>query len=115
MTPEEIAALRRMASTSGLVSLTGKELATLLAAYIHHEAEAKALREAAGAFLDELPFHEPACPYCPGRVMATKIEALKPPYAGVRFSCDAHAAEGARDMKGAAAWRTLRALLGRMP
>jgi hypothetical protein len=51
MTPEEIATLRRMATTAGLVSITGKELSTLLLAHDHHAAEAKALREAARAFL----------------------------------------------------------------
>ena len=82
-----------------------KEIAAL-------KAENKALREAAGALLDVMPFHEPGCPYCPGRVMATKIETLTPPYAGVRFTCDAHATADARDLKTAAHVRALRALLG---
>lgn len=57
MTPEEIAALRRMATTGGLVSLTGKELSALLLERDHYAAEAKALREAAGALIDGLTKH----------------------------------------------------------
>jgi hypothetical protein len=40
-----------MANTTGLVSITGKELSTLLLERDHHAAEAKALREAAGALV----------------------------------------------------------------
>jgi hypothetical protein len=72
------------------------------------------LREAARALLNSLPYHTPACPFCPGRVMATKAAALKPPFAGIRFTCDAHAQEGdeARDLETSAQVRALRALLG---
>jgi hypothetical protein len=57
MTPEELAALRRMATTAGLVSITGKELSTLLLERDHHAAKAKALREAARAVIDGLIKH----------------------------------------------------------
>lgn len=79
----------------------------------HTRADLQELRETARALLDSLPYHTPECPYCPGRVMATKVATLKPPLAGIRFTCDAHVQDGdeACDLETSAQVRTLRALL----
>lgn len=121
MSPEEIAALRLMATTSGLVSLTGKELSTLLLERDHHAAEAKALREAAEALVDTLTSNGGGreCSRC--FALATVGEPL--PRGGSIFRCDRHASppdpgDDAQDpcpTKVAAPLRALRALLGRTP
>lgn len=122
MTPEEIATLRLMAATSGLVSLTGKELSTLLLERDHHAAEAKALREAAEALVDTLTSNGGGAHPCGAcYALATVGEPL--PRGGSIFRCDKHAsppdpgddAPPPYATKVAAPLRALRALLGRTP
>lgn len=117
MTPEEIAALRRMSSTGGLVSLTAKELSTILLERDRHAAEAKALREAAEALVGavEQSAERPEwrlslCSVC--GALATERDSEE-------SACDQHldildnGEKAATDC--AAPLRALRALLGRTP
>ena len=131
MSPEEIAALRLMATASGLVSITGKELSTLLLERDHHAAEAKALREIAvvlAASIESSPrltceqaWEDEHCDRHATRLVRISRRDTD------RMFCEAHAAElrpaepGDRslvtdeELPHAAPLRALRALLGRTP
>jgi hypothetical protein len=99
--------------------LTAPELAALLLAHDHHAAEARALREAAGALVAALTTSGGgySCGTC--YALATVGEPL--PHGGYAFRCDKHASppekgwqddpQEPRPTKAAAPLRALHALL----